>query len=54
MEADVKCNYKPKQTTWKAKLSGNSTTFGNKLGNKPNASCAEDLSQTSFPSQAHL
>lgn len=53
MEKDKKCDYKPEQTKWKAKLSGSGTTLGNNMGNKPHASCVAELSRSSFPSQAH-
>ncbi len=54
MEEDKKkCDYKPKQTNWKAKLSGSGTKLGESMGNKPYASCVDELSRASFPSQAH-
>ena len=53
MIEDVKCDYKPEDTPWKANLAGNSETLGNNLGNKPNAGSVAELSRTQWPSQAH-
>ena len=52
-DQEKKCEYKPTEHKWKANLDGNSTTLANKLGNKPHANSAQELSSTSWPSQAH-
>lgn len=47
------CNYKPDTQQWVAKLDGSSKTLEQNLGNKPDASCEAELSNTCWPSQAH-
>jgi hypothetical protein len=47
------CEYKPEDTPWRCNLSGDSTTLGNHLGEKPHASKESELSSGSWPSQAH-
>ncbi len=53
MEEDEKCDYKPEKTEWKANLSGSGEALARYLGNKPHASNEAELSNTSWPSQAH-
>jgi hypothetical protein len=53
MDKKEECDYKPEETKWRCNLSGNSTTLGNNLGNKPDASKESELSSGSWPSQAH-
>jgi len=36
-----------------AKVKGDGGKLGDNLGNKPNASCVDELSSTAYPSQAH-
>lgn len=53
MAKKEKCDYKPEETSWRCNLTGNSTTLGNNLGDKPDASKESELSAGSWPSQAH-
>lgn len=53
IEKDEKCNYKPEKTNWKVNLSGSGKILGDNLKNKPDATSVDDLSRTSYPSQAH-
>jgi hypothetical protein len=55
MEEDKKkkCDFKPEQKTWKAKLVGKGGTLGDNIGSRPNATCVAELSSSCFPSQAH-
>jgi hypothetical protein len=53
MDSSTKCTFKPASTNWRANLTGNSTTLGNNLGAKPNATKESQLSIKRWPSQAH-
>jgi hypothetical protein len=52
-ENKIKCTYEPDDKKWKADLAGTGKKLGNSLGNKPDAIFKKDLSNKSFPSQAH-
>ena len=53
MEEDEKCDYKPEKTEWKANLSDSGKSLAEYLGSKPHAGNEAELSDTSWPSQAH-